>query len=279
MAQTGTPVFGSTDPAKYNAVNGCHKGAGTVRIQRLLSHDVFDTNLFAVNRVELPPKSGIGEHRHYNREEMFIVLNGPAQFTIDGRTVELPAGATVLSPEGSSHGIYNHTDMVLQWLHFAVTREKGAAESLDFGEDLSNKQIISPVPFAWTGLDLRLLKLAGNAHKGKGNILFRRLWNKESFKTNWEFLDHCILPPETSIGYHQHNMIEEVYFLVSGHGRMTVNDHTWEVGPGDAIPCTLHDSHGLYNSGTEDIFLVVCSCAVEKGARNTNNWGDDLSDR
>ena len=52
-----------------------------------------------------------------------------------------------------------------------------------------------------------------------------------------------------------------------------------KVGPGDAIPCTLHDSHGLYNSGTENIELIVCSCAVEKGARDTNNWGDDLSDR
>lgn len=279
MAQKDTPVFGSTDPAQYNAVNGCHKGAGTVRIQRLLGHDVFDTNLYAVNRVEMPSKTGIGEHRHYHREEMFIVLNGPAQFTIDGKTAELPSGSMALCPEGSSHGIYNHTGTTLQWLHFAVTREKGVAESLDFGEDLSNMRIVSPVPFAWARLDHRLLKPASNAHKGKGDILFRRLWNKESFRTNWEFLDHCILPPDTSIGYHQHNMIEEVYYLVTGHGRMTVNDHTWDVGPGDAIPCTLHDSHGLYNNGAEDIFLVVCSCAVSKGARNTNNWGDDLSSR
>ena len=88
-----------------------------------------------------------------------------------------------------------------------------------------------------------------------------------------------MLPSDTSIGYHQHNMIEEVYYLVSGSGRMTVNDFTWDVTEGDAIPCTLHDSHGLYNNSDEEIELIVISCAVEKGERDTNNWGDDLSDR
>ena len=57
---------------------------------------------------------------------------------------------------------------------------------------------------------------------------------------------------------------------------MTVNDETWSVFAGDAIPRTLHDSHGLYNNSLEDIELLVISCAVEKGARDTKNWGDDL---
>ena len=104
------------------------------------------------------------------------------------------------------------------------------------------------------------------------------MWNMDTFRTNWEFLDHCVLPPGASIGRHQHNMIEEVYYIVSGRGRVTVTGSTWDVGSGEAIPCTLHDSHGLYNSGREDIELIVCSCAVEKGKRNTVNWGDDLSE-
>ena len=232
-----------------------------------------------MSRAEIPPGCSIGEHLHRHMEEMFIILNSPAQFTVNGHTSELPAGSCVACLKGQSHGIYNHTDRTLQWLYFAVTEEKGKGDAINFGDDLTNKTVESPPQFLWTNLDNRLLKPAANAHKGKGSILFRRMWNRDTFKTNWEFVDHCVLPPNTSIGYHQHNMIEEVYYIASGHGRMTVNDQTWDVGPGDAVPCTLHDSHGLYNNGSEDIMLIVCSCGVEKGKRDTNNWGDDLSTR
>ena len=98
-------------------------------------------------------------------------------------------------------------------------------------------------------------------------------------QTNWEYVDYCVLQPGASIGLHQHNMIEEVYYVVSGRGRVTVNGSTWDVDPGEAIPFTLHDNHGLYNNGKEDIKLIVCACAVEKGKRNTVNWGNDLKRR
>jgi hypothetical protein len=60
---------------------------------------------------------------------------------------------------------------------------------------------------------------------------------------------------------------------------MTVNDVTTDVKAGDAIPCTLHDSHGLYNNSDKDIELLVISAAMEKGVHRVINWGDDLSDR
>ena len=277
--QEGKPLSVNTRIKPYRDVSDCHKGAGTIKLVGLIDHTVFDTNFHAVSRAEIPPGCSIGEHLHRHMEEIFIILNSPAQHTVNGRTAELPAGSCVPCLKGQSHGIYNHTGTTLEWLYFAVTEVKGKGDAIDYGDDLTNKKIVSPPPFLWTNLDNRLLKPASNAHKGKGEIFFRRMWNKDSFKTNWEFLDHCILPPGTSIGYHQHNMIEEVYYIASGSGRMTVNDHTWDVGPGDAVPCTLHDSHGLFNNGSEDIVLIVCSCAVEKGKRDTNNRGDDLSGR
>lgn len=275
--QNSRPLSANITRTPYRDVADCHKGAGTIRLTSIIDADTFETNFLAVSRAELPPGTSIGEHLHRHMEEMFIILNAPAQYTVNGHTAELPAGSCVPCLKGQSHGIYNYTDQTLQWLYFAVTEEKGKSDALDYGDDLTNKRVESPAPFLWTNLDRRLLKPAANAHKGKGTILFRRMWNSDTFKTNWEFLDHCVLPPDTSIGRHQHNMIEEVYYIVSGRGRATVNDSTWDAGPGDAIPCTLHDSHGLYNNGREDIVLIVCSCAVEKGKRNTINWGDDLS--
>ena len=278
--QTGTPIYGSTNPAEFKEYSSLHKGAGTVRGGGLFTSEVFKTNFSGVSRAHIPPGASIGEHLHRHVEEVFIILNAPAQFTVNGKTAELPARSMVVCNLNNSHGIYNHNaDTDLDWLFFAVTDVKGNGDSINFGEDLTNKKIESPAPFKFTTLDRSLLHPMPNAHGGKGAILFRRMWDREDFLTNWEFIDHCVLPPGTSIGYHQHNKTEEVYYIVSGAGRMTVNNHTWEVKADDAIPCTLHDSHGLYNNGTEDIELIVCSFAEEKGARDIKNWGDDLTNR
>ena len=278
--QTGKPAFGHTDPSQYRPVSQAHGGAGDIPFAELLKSDVFDSNFLFVHRAEIPPKVSIGEHLHRNMEEMYFIFNGVAQFTVNGVTAELPGPCCVLCPRGSSHGIYNHTDETIQWLNVAVSDVKGKGDAVDFKDDLSNKQPVSPPPFKWAPIEPSLLKPAANAHLGKGSIMFKRLWANDSFKTNWEFTDHCVLLPDTSIGYHQHNAIEEIYYLVSGRGRITVNDQTFDVGPGDAVPCTLHDSHGLYNNTGENILLIVNSCATRgKGVYEVNNWGDDLSKR
>ena len=63
----------------------------------LLDHTSLDTNLFFLHRGIIQPKSGIGAHFHNQCEEMFVILDGEAQFTVDGRTSVLkgPAGAPV----------------------------------------------------------------------------------------------------------------------------------------------------------------------------------------
>ncbi|MFC1606964.1 cupin domain-containing protein [Candidatus Latescibacterota bacterium] len=278
--QSGVPVFGHTDPSKYRTVAKAHGGAGELPFMELLNHEVFDSTFLFVHRAELPPKTGIGEHVHRHMEEMYYIFNGVAQFTVNGQMAELAGPCCVLCPRGSSHGIYNHTDETLQWLNVAVSDVKGKGDAVDLGNDLTNMKIVSPTPFLWTPIDNSLLRDVSKAHLGKGIVMFKRLWWEESYKTDWMFTDHCLLKPDTSIGYHQHNTIEEIYYIVTGHGTMTVNDHTFAVGPGDAVPCTLHDSHGLYNSGSEDILLIVNACKGRgDGLFPAKNWDDDLSDR
>jgi len=274
------PPIGHTDPAKYHEAPNCHDGAGTVRYMELQGSDTFGTNLLFVHRGVLPPKSGIGEHVHRKMEEMYIIFNGTAQFTVNGHTSELPAGSMALCPLGSSHGIYNPNDFAVEFVNLGVAVEKGKYDSVEYHEDLANARIESPPPFMWAQFDRTLLHPAPRAHLGKGDILFRRVWYNENFKTNWYFIDHCLLMPDTSIGYHQHNTIEEIYYVMEGRGRFTVNDKTFDVKPGDALPCRLHDSHGLYNNTKEPLEIFVFSVADGKANdRWGQNWGDDLSDR
>ncbi|MFC1551975.1 cupin domain-containing protein [Candidatus Latescibacterota bacterium] len=280
--QTGTPVIATTNPMEYFVAELCHGGAGSLRYMSLLGEgekQVFETNLLFVHRGVMLPKSGLGEHVHRFMEEMYITFDGNVRHTVNGHTSELPPGSMALCQMGSSHGMYNDTDKEVNYINIGVTKVKGKYDNVDFNDNLVDAIVESPAKFEWANFDRRLLKPANKAHLGKGAILFRRLWGKESFLTNWEFIDHCVLPPGTSIGYHQHNGIEEVYYLMSGSGRMTVNDVTRDVKAGDAIPCTLHDSHGLYNNSDKDIEILVIAVSMEKGVHRVTNWGDDLSGR
>ena len=83
-----------TDPAKYRPVKAVHGGPGQLDYMAILDAHSLDTNLFFLHRGILQPKSGIGAHFHNQCEEMFVIFDGEAQFTIDGRTSVLkgPAG-------------------------------------------------------------------------------------------------------------------------------------------------------------------------------------------
>lgn len=278
--RTDFPPIGRTDPAAYIKVENYHGGAGSIRYIELLGREDFETNILFLRSSVIPPKCGIGEHTHEKTEVMYINLDGPVFFTLDGHTSVLPPGSMVLCPMGSSHGIYNHSNREIRLLSIAVALERGKYDAVDCNNDLTGERPETPPQFIWALLDRSLLNAGKNAHQGKGPIFSRRIWLNDSFKTNWFVVTHAILPPGSSIGYHQHNTREEVYHVISGKGRMTVNGHSFDVRDGDAALCNLRGSHGIYNNSNEDLELLVFSAAIEKGyVKFEKNWGDDLTDR
>ena len=51
--------------------------------------------------------------------------------------------------------------------------------------------------------------------------------------------------------------MEEIYFISSGEGEMTVGDETRHVKAGDAIWIPTGSAHSLTNSGDEDCYILV----------------------
>jgi quercetin dioxygenase-like cupin family protein len=73
------------------------------------------------------------------------------------------------------------------------------------------------------------------------------------------FLAIASLAPGKTIESHVDPM-EEIYFITSGEGEMTVGEETRHVVPGDAVWVPAGSAHALTNSGDEDcIILVVAS--------------------
>lgn len=56
--------------------------------------------------------------------------------------------------------------------------------------------------------------------------------------------------------------MEEIYFVLSGSGRISVDEESRQVGPGDATWIPTGAAHSLINNGKEDcVILVVASQA------------------
>jgi mannose-6-phosphate isomerase-like protein (cupin superfamily) len=71
-----------------------------------------------------------------------------------------------------------------------------------------------------------------------------------------------ILPPGATVGRHYHLETEEIYYILSGAGRMTVGDETREVSAGDAVLIPRGARHTLSNTGAEPLtLLLVCGPA------------------
>ena len=71
-----------------------------------------------------------------------------------------------------------------------------------------------------------------------------------------------MLPPGCAVTPHHHRDLEEIYYIVSGAGLMTVGESSREVGAGDAVYIPRGHRHSLKNTGTEPIKLIlVCGPA------------------
>lgn len=64
------------------------------------------------------------------------------------------------------------------------------------------------------------------------------------------------LKPGSAIGYHLQKE-DEIYYVVSGRGEMTIDGKAFEVGPGTAVLTRPGSSHGLKQVGAEDLVIMI----------------------
>ncbi|HZL88160.1 MAG TPA: cupin domain-containing protein [Pirellulaceae bacterium] len=72
------------------------------------------------------------------------------------------------------------------------------------------------------------------------------------------------LPPGAATRPHYHARTEEIYYVLSGTGRMKIGDQERLVGPGDAVAIPPGSVHTIVNAGSETLkFLCCCAPAYE----------------
>lgn len=274
-----------TDPSKARPSKAVHDGAGTVDIQALLNDTVLDTNLYFLHRGVIEPKSGIGAHFHNQCEEMFVILDGEAQFTIDGRTSVLKGPAGAPCRMGHSHAIYNPTDKPVQWMNINVSAMKGTYDAFNLGDARVDVQL-DPIPtFMTMRLDRALLRPETAMSGGKGTVQYRRAIGPSVFSGPWSYIDHLVLPPTTSTGAHLHREVAEVYYVMKGAGTATIaggqgsNSESVAIQAGDAIPIHLNEIHSFGNTGSEPLEFMIIGVSRDSSKRVDSVDAKDLRRR
>lgn len=257
------------DPAEYTSRTGVHEGAGGMSYGTLIPGSGFTTNFFFIHRGTLAPGGGIGHHFHNHMEEMYFILDGKAEFTIDGRTATLEGPAGAPCRMGHAHAIYNPTDQPVQWMNISVTARKGKYDAFNTHNDMVGAPQDDPPLFITADFDKALLQPQANMHGGNGTVQYRRTLQPEVFYTNWSFVDHLVLPPGTSVGKKRHPSVEEFYYVLDGSGIVTVNGETAAIGKDDGLAVNLNDVHSLQNNGTADLEIIIIGAATEKWMLDT----------
>jgi mannose-6-phosphate isomerase-like protein (cupin superfamily) len=245
-----------TDPAKYRDLSAVHQGAGSMKFEQLFGNDAVGTNFIFLHRGVIPSGSGIGEHFHNQCEEMFVILDGEGEFTVNGHTSKLRGPVGVPDRMGSAHAIYNASDKPLQWLNINVGLTK-RYDNFDLGDDRAHAAL-DPIPqFINFHLDKALLKPVQAMNGGTGVVQYRRALEPSVFSTPWAYVDHLVVPPGASVGPSSDAAISEVYYVIAGDGSVTVGSETASIRTGDAVAVDLGQVHAIKGGGSPLELMVI----------------------
>ena len=253
-----------TDPTKFRNSPSVHGGPGALDFMSLFDFHALDTNLYFLHRGAILPKSGIGAHFHNTCEEMFVILDGEAQFTIDGRTSTLKGPAGAFCRMGHSHAIYNAGDKPVQWMNINVSAIKGAYDAFDLKDGRTGAPLDLIPAFMSMQLDRKLLRPAMGLHGAAEPVQYRRALDSSVMATTWSYVDHLLLPMGSSTRPHMHTEQAEFYYVMSGEGTVTVGlggrgpaPDTVPIKEGDAIPINLGDVHSFANTGSAPLEFLI----------------------
>jgi len=71
-----------------------------------------------------------------------------------------------------------------------------------------------------------------------------------------------VIPPGKSSHAHYHRVSEETYYILRGAARMVIDEHTFQLAPGQACLIQPGERHQIFNLGDEDLqFIAVCAPA------------------
>ena len=92
---------------------------------------------------------------------------------------------------------------------------------------------------------------------GNGFVKSKPLLATEEFLGKGRLFAHNIIPPGSSLGFHKHEGDFETYYILCGEGTVNDNGVLKPVKAGDLVYTAPGESHGMENTGTEDLEYIA----------------------
>ena len=98
---------------------------------------------------------------------------------------------------------------------------------------------------------------AKNKAGGKGEMFITHLLTPKEMVGKCEMFASVRIPVGSSLGVHQHVGNNETYHIIQGTANYTDNGKTYPVKVGDTTFCADGDTHGIENTGNEDLIFIA----------------------
>jgi len=92
---------------------------------------------------------------------------------------------------------------------------------------------------------------------GKGNVEVTQVFMQNEIKGKARLIARITLDPGSSIGMHEHDAEEELYYILSGKGIVNDNGEVREVSAGDAVMTGNGASHSIENREEVPLLLLA----------------------
>ncbi len=77
-------------------------------------------------------------------------------------------------------------------------------------------------------------------------------------------MGHTIIYPTGKTTGHSHDDMEEVYYILSGNGKMVVGEDEFPIQAGDAFYVPFGEYHVTYNTGIQPLSILWVTGRVQK---------------
>ena len=117
---------------------------------------------------------------------------------------------------------------------------------------ITNWRDVSPSIVHDFGIDYKLLKGQESFDPAVKNFCMKGML----------YVAYAMLQEGKAYEAHAHGDHEEVYYVISGKGQMTINGETRSIRDGDAVFIPAGDTHSIANTGEDFLIFLAFSAQV-----------------
>jgi len=96
---------------------------------------IEDNKNYKIKRIEVNPKSRLSYQYHKKRSETWVIIEGKATVTIEGKNKNISKGDTIVIPKTSKHRIENKGDEKLVFIEVQTGTYFGEDDIIRLNDD------------------------------------------------------------------------------------------------------------------------------------------------